>query len=155
MTGNDLVDLKAASKESNWKRKGFLIKLFNENEQALIHAALVPEEMVWLLWSMKEAAYKIYNKRSGIRAYAPLKLNCEITAEQSSSYLGVVRIAAAVYHTKSTIITGDYIHTIAAEQASALRSVKAKIYRISPELDYKPMAPACVSHHGQYLALIF
>jgi hypothetical protein len=33
MIGNDVVDLALAQKESNWKRKGFLNKLFTSVEQ--------------------------------------------------------------------------------------------------------------------------
>ena len=36
MIGNDIVDLALAQKESNWKRKGFLNKIFTEKEQLLI-----------------------------------------------------------------------------------------------------------------------
>ena len=33
MIGNDIVDLDLARKESNWKRKGFLDKIFSLQEQ--------------------------------------------------------------------------------------------------------------------------
>ena len=36
MIGNDLVDLKVASVESNWKRPRFLDKVFTIEEQQLI-----------------------------------------------------------------------------------------------------------------------
>ena len=154
MIGNDLVDLNAASRESNWKRKGFQNKLFNEKEQAIIISHINPEEMVWLLWSMKEAAYKIYNKVTGIREYAPLKLSCTLTESYNAEYYGKVQISGKVYFTKSTLIQGDYIHTLAAEQESTLNSIRETIYPISLMPDYKTMAAASVSHHGQYLALI-
>jgi hypothetical protein len=35
-----------------------------------------PNTMVWNLWSRKEAAYKIYNRATGIRGYFPLNLEC-------------------------------------------------------------------------------
>jgi len=57
MIGNDIVDLELALKESNWKRKGFLNKIFTNEEQLLISSAINPEIMVWNLWSRKEAAY--------------------------------------------------------------------------------------------------
>jgi phosphopantetheinyl transferase (holo-ACP synthase) len=155
MIGNDLVDLKTAAIESNWHRKGFLNKLFTVGEQDLISHAVVPQKMVWLLWSMKEAAYKIYNRRSGIRAYAPTKLHCEITRNTDNTYYGKVCIANLQYYTKSTVNAGDYIHTIAAEDKTAIAGIVEKIYPLSLQIDYKTMAPACVSHHGKYLALIF
>jgi phosphopantetheinyl transferase (holo-ACP synthase) len=155
MTGNDLVDLRAAATESNWHRNGFLNKIFTGTEQDLISNALLPHKMLWLLWSMKEAAYKIYNRRSGIRAYAPIKLQCEITRNTDTTYYGKVCIANLQYHTKSTVSADDYIHTIAAEDQTALACIVEKIYPLSPQIEYKTMAPACVSHHGRYLALIF
>ena len=37
MIGNDIVDLALAQKESNWKRKGFLDKIFTLQEQLFIN----------------------------------------------------------------------------------------------------------------------
>ena len=39
MIGNDVVDLKLAATESNWKRKGYLDKLFSVAEQEYIFNA--------------------------------------------------------------------------------------------------------------------
>jgi acyl carrier protein len=74
--GNDIVDLALARKESNWKRPGYLNKIFTTKEQLLISSAENPNTMVWNLWSRKEAAYKIYNRATGIRGYFPLNLEC-------------------------------------------------------------------------------
>jgi hypothetical protein len=43
-------------------------------EQLLISSAEI-RIMVWNLWSRKEAAYKIYNRATGIRGF-PLNLEC-------------------------------------------------------------------------------
>jgi hypothetical protein len=43
--GNDIVDL--AWKESNWKRPGYLNKIFTTKEQLLISSAENPNTMVW------------------------------------------------------------------------------------------------------------
>jgi hypothetical protein len=37
--------------------------------------------MVWNLWSRKEAAYKIYNRETGIRGYFPLQIACNYDDE--------------------------------------------------------------------------
>jgi hypothetical protein len=37
--GNDIVDLALARKESNWKRPGYLNKIFTTKEQLLISSA--------------------------------------------------------------------------------------------------------------------
>lgn len=155
MKGNDLVDLNQASKDSNWRRKGYLNKVFTPAEQQLIARAANPDEFVWLLWSMKEAAYKIHNRRTALREYAPVKLNCLIKNTGSGFYSGSVKIEGLVYLTISTIHSTNYIHTHAAETDQELNLIKESIYLDASNLDYKAMEPACVSHHGRYLALIF
>ena len=66
MVGNDIVDLKHAALESNWQRKGFLNKVFTSSEKQYIQDAENPFQMVWLIWSMKESAYKIIYKSINI-----------------------------------------------------------------------------------------
>lgn len=78
MIGNDLVDLKLAAKQSNWQRKGFLDKLFTPKEQGCILNSSNPFETVWLLWSMKESAYKAYLQTHNERFFAPKKLACNL-----------------------------------------------------------------------------
>ena len=109
MIGNDIVDLNVASIESNWQRKGFLSKIFTADEQELILNVKDSFKMVWLLWSMKESAYKVYEQQYGKRFFAPKKIQCELITESR----GTVLINEEVYSTKSTI-NNDYISTIAS-----------------------------------------
>ena len=155
MIGNDLVDLQQALRDSNWMRRGFLSKLFSKLEQLYIMLASEPFEMVWLLWSMKEAAYKIYNRDSGLREYAPARLNCKLISISPTAYLGQVRINGCTYHTKGQIFTGNYVHSVASTSSFNLDGIKVSLYPLALNIDYKAMKPACVSHHGRYLALIF
>jgi phosphopantetheinyl transferase (holo-ACP synthase) len=155
MIGNDVVDLQQALLDSNWMRRGFINKLFTASEQQYIELAKRSADMVWLLWSMKEAAYKIYNKHSGVRTFAPLKLSCAISGLSATTCHGQVRVEAECYFTATTISPGDYIHSIAAGSAAALPQVRVQVLPNLPKIDYKAMQPACVSHHGRYLALIF
>ena len=108
MTGNDIVDMKTAAVESNWKRKGFLEKLFTQQEQRYIKDAATPLQMVWRLWTMKESAYKIYTRQYGGRFFGPQKLNCTLVNETDGQ---------VVIHTKSyqttTNAAKDYIYTVA------------------------------------------
>ena len=118
MIGNDIVDLALARKESNWKRKGFLDKIFTSKEQYLILNSKNPEIMVWNLWSRKEAAYKIYNRQTGIRGYIPLQLECSFDNENS----GIVICNGYKYYTQTTI-TNEAIHTIAVEKEVYFKQV--------------------------------
>ncbi len=78
MIGNDIVDLGFAKEESNWKQSRFLDKIFTQKEQKYIRDSQKPESMVWLLWSMKESAYKLYVQINGKRFFAPKSLVCTL-----------------------------------------------------------------------------
>ena len=67
--------------------------------------------MVWNLWSRKEAAYKIYNRKTGIKGYFPWRLQCHYEDEIS----GTVSIDEFVFYTQ-TQITDFYIYSIAVSK---------------------------------------
>ncbi|RZJ75588.1 MAG: 4-phosphopantetheinyl transferase family protein [Flavobacterium sp.] len=157
MIGNDVVDLVAARSQSNWQRKGFLQKLFSAEEQRLIAAASeASETMVWILWSMKEAAYKIYNRETGVRGYIPHKLLCSDVAITNLGFIGKVNCEDRTYYTVSTI-QDNVIHTIAVKVQNDLErisEIKNKtIFKDNKGIPYiydsdgNPW-PASVSHHG-------
>lgn len=113
MIGNDVVDLKLASRQSDWRREGFLEKVFSVTEQHQILASKEPEKLVWLLWSMKEAAYKAHQRRF----HLPRKINwqefeCSLTAVSDKSASGRVKAGKAEYITASEI-TEACLHTAA------------------------------------------
>ncbi len=109
MIGNDIVDLKLASIQSNWKEKRILDKVFTKDEQELIFNAKTPFKMVWMLWSMKESTYKIYVQQTSKRFFNPKKLQCKLTSETE----GIVDVNENRYITK-TQINIDFIYTIAS-----------------------------------------
>lgn len=108
MIGNDIVDLKQAAIDSNWQRPRFLDKVFTENEQQLISNSENKHQIVWLLWSMKEAAYKVYVQQFEKRFFNPKRLECELVSLEKGS----VTIDNEIYFTTSEI-TKDYVYTIA------------------------------------------
>jgi len=151
MLGNDIVDLNLAKIQSNWRRKNYLDKIFTKDEQRLILSTENPDVMVWVLWSMKESAYKIYNRKTGIRNFAPKSLSCTI---HSNSY-GEVNIEGSTYFTKSDL-QKTFVHSIASPNYSMLEEIRISIYEAPYNLfDYKMTKPGCVSHHGRYLALVY
>jgi phosphopantetheinyl transferase (holo-ACP synthase) len=156
--GNDIVDLALARKESNWKRNGFLEKIFTVKEQLLISNAENPEIMVWNLWSRKEAVYKIYNRQTGIRAYIPLQLECFYENANSGS----VHCHGNTYYTQ-TEIAEDKITTVAVTRKFDFK----KIIALKPTVDvYKKngipylndvdnfVKPISISHHGRFVAWV-
>jgi phosphopantetheine--protein transferase-like protein len=124
--GNDVVDLKLAARESNWRRKGFLEKVFSEAEQGIITSSEDENTAVWLLWSMKEAAYKAHQRRF----HLPRRLNwmrqeCEILGQEQGKASGIVKIDGSVYRTISEI-TSEYIYTSA--ESVKISGVKNAIF---------------------------
>ncbi|MFN4763597.1 4'-phosphopantetheinyl transferase superfamily protein [Gillisia sp. Q332] len=113
MIGNDIIDLKISLGKNNWKRKGFLNKLFSEEEQDWILNSKAPELNIWLLWSMKESAYKAHQRRFELpRSYNPKAFRCEITEDKIASVSGKVSIDKNSYLTKASI-SKEYIYCIA------------------------------------------
>ena len=104
MIGNDIVDLRLATTQSDWQRRGWLQKIFTKSEQEVISKATNSAYMVWKLWSMKEAAYKAHQRRFLLSPkYNPWDYIC------TESY---VTIDMYVYQTY-TEYTDTYIHTTA------------------------------------------
>ncbi|MET4082282.1 phosphopantetheinyl transferase (holo-ACP synthase) [Pedobacter sp. UYP30] len=152
MLGNDIVDLKLAKIQSNWRRKGYLNKIFCDAEQAYILSSPKPDELVWKLWSLKEAAYKIYNRQTGIRTFEPRAILCDVA--ELTTEIGEVNINEETFFTK-TVVTSNYVHSIAALNLKDLQRSKIDIYRGSAKnFDYHGLSPQSVSHHGDYLALV-
>jgi len=155
LIGNDIVDLAIAAVESNWKRKGYLEKIFTMTERFLITSAKDAEQMVWLLWTMKESVYKAATDKSKIRTFAPCTLNCSNLILHPGSATGTIVYEEQLYYSQS-ILTPTYIHTIAAAKLAILNQAKLTIddYNES-DSSYRSTNPASVSHHGQYLAMIY
>lgn len=159
MIGNDIIDLALARKESNWKRSGFLDKIFTKREQLLILKAQDSEQMVWNLWSRKEAAYKIYNRQTGIRAYIPLKLECYDLKIINRILYGKVFCNIAIYYTR-TELTEEYIHTIAVTRIDDLDKIQSlennSIIQKTNGIpnwndnENEVLKPMSISHHGRF-----
>ena len=155
MIGNDIVDLALAKKENNCQRKGFLDKIFTPNEQLLIKNAVYPELMIWNLWTRKEAAYKIYNRETNIRAYMPLKLECVWESET----MGTVCCNGFNFYT-ITKISQECIYTIAVSQKEYFHQITtitletkiSKINGIPSIIEESTLVshPVSITHHGRF-----
>ncbi|MGN7821489.1 4'-phosphopantetheinyl transferase family protein [Chitinophaga sp. 22536] len=159
MIGNDVIDLQLAAVESNWRRRGYLDKLFSPAEQQLIAQAVDQHRMVWLLWSAKEAAYKIIHRDTRERAYAPLKYEVRLSGVDT----GFIQYADKVFPFR-TVVSGSCLHTVAVASGSWWPRV---VYRLQPaetlqkDDDGVPfisgaggVSPASVSHHGAYREMV-
>ncbi|CAM4346827.1 4'-phosphopantetheinyl transferase family protein [Gillisia limnaea] len=118
MIGNDIIDLKLTLGKNTWKRTGFLNKLFSQEEQDFILRSSDPELTVWLLWAMKESAYKAHQRRLELpRKFNPKAFRCEITGDKITSVTGKVSIEKNSYLTKASI-SQEYIYCFATLENS-------------------------------------
>lgn len=164
MIGNDIIDLQTAAAESNWRRPGYLGKIFTPQEQDWILQSADPAITVWYLWSAKEAVYKIVNRATRERKYAPLAYACTepgslIPGNNLTISSGTLLHASTTYYFQSHI-TPHYIHTIAVTHPShfshlAIITDPSILYQKDahkmPMMDDKPVS---VSHHGRYYAMV-
>ena len=183
MIGNDVIDLAKAAKESNWRRPGYLEKVFRNHEQKMILESGNPDSMVWLLFSMKEAAYKAHARETGIRAYMPFKLVCSDVKFGDNNISAIVNCEGIEYFTLS-VVKKYFVHTSAAINRNILGKLKVIIKNtsiasfddfISLELKQKrnlqiiksrtgvpdlfdvrrnTLTPVSISHHGRYYGII-
>lgn len=180
MIGNDLVDLRQAAIESNWRRKGYLVKVCTPEEQQLVMEASKPDEMLWLIWTMKEAACKIIQRKTGIRRYEPINFCCGSLNINKKNSSGIVSYFKDSFLVRSEL-SETFIHSVAV---SALKDFQhLHLQYLSPEPDYRTAfnrlsefyqlagTPSgipelthqitgqkhavSVSHHGDYLAVIY
>jgi len=152
--GNDIVDLALAQQESNWQRKGFLNKIFTPKEQEFILTSPNPENMLWNLWSRKEAAYKIYNRQTSRRVFNPIQFECEADT---------VVIGNTIYYTQ-TEITSEFVYTVAVTSKNFFDEVQhfsnreniQKINGIPIWLNKEndSLHPVSITHHGRFYRII-
>jgi phosphopantetheinyl transferase (holo-ACP synthase) len=153
MIGNDIVDLAQAKHDSNWRRPGYLNKLFTVKEQFLISSDIQPDSMLWLLWTMKESAYKIESRKTKCREFAPVKLLCNNLIIHNNRATGNVTYNSQLYFT-SSIIETNYIHTVAAITTKELALVRVQI-KATNDHKLRIDHPSSVSHHGGFLAFAY
>lgn len=173
MIGNDIVDLHLSRVESNWRRPGWTAKVCTPGEEAYLARSSDPDTALWLLWSMKESAYKLWNRQSRLSRCNPSSFSCEVIKEASGIASGTVRYGRQLWQTDS-FICADYIHTIAWEEnnqdapsvyigrTGSLGHMLPGHHCMARDQDGIPYLadkrtgrhiPASFSHHGRFEAL--
>ena len=150
MIGNDVIDLNAAKTESNWQRRGWLGKLFTSSEIDVILSGENAGILVWKAWSMKEAAYKCWNRNSNVRAFNPTQFEClefPLTDQK-----GVICFNDLRFESRTTV-NDDLVHTVAISEGCDF----AKILEVASEeltmkngIPFYDGRPASKSHHGRF-----
>src|SRR5210317_1290652 len=123
MVGNDIVDLNLADREA-WKRARLRHKVLTPSEQLLLFDAEEPGTFLWVLWSMKESAYKLHFREHLNRALNPIRFTCRFDCVHElgphGRFTGRVEAGDKVYQTNS-ILCKDYVHTTAIDAGENFR----------------------------------
>lgn len=155
MIGNDVVDLNLALKESNWKRKGFLDKIYTSFEQKLIQEAENQDEMVWLLWSLKESMYKAVQRISYVQGLFPIKIETTSLCENNST---IVFDGQRFYG--QSCIENNCIHSVVVKNLNDFNVIiNFDAFNYGKDknglpYDLESKMPLSVSHHGRFLKII-
>ncbi|MFZ1800325.1 MAG: 4'-phosphopantetheinyl transferase superfamily protein [Chitinophagaceae bacterium] len=119
-TGNDIVSLQKIDKERTAQYR-FYSKILSPAERDLFDHALLPipfENYVWLLWSVKESAYKYFKRQHNELLFSPLKfvvneINFQKGKDDSTNAIFTGRV---IFENHSLYFLSDYnevrIHTI-------------------------------------------
>lgn len=153
MIGNDVVDLDLARTESNWRRAGYLEKIFTASEQNRIYSSPDPDLVVWQFWSRKEAAYKLYVRETGREGYFPKRIVCDFGNFAS----GLVRIGSWRAHTFTTLYGNSQLHSIALRNPKHLfrvQNLHRSVIEKRGRLPFWNGNPASVSHHGRFEQIV-
>lgn len=146
MIGNDVVDLTTAAGESNWRRKGFLKKVFSAREREIIFGAGDHHQMVWLLWSMKEAAYKARQRAFSLPRLLDWQgLECQITQLDSKKAIGVVETECNRFFSISKL-SSEVIHTTATNHPQT--GFKNVVLQSSSEAIKKELLQLVAQHYS-------
>ena len=113
MVGNDIVDLVEARQTNNWRRSGYLEKIFTPEEREWIATVPNPDQWVWILWSAKESAYKLSVQEGCPRLYAPKKWKTHDWEVRSDAEIHLkVRFHKHRYDVR-TELREDHVHSLA------------------------------------------
>lgn len=160
MIGNDVIDLTLVNQESNWKRKGFLQKLFTASEQQRILKSANPSQMVWMLWSIKESVYKANLRMDYNRGFYPTKIKVKSIIFRNQKYHSVIVLNNHTFFAK-TKTTNLSIHTIAAHSEVGVTNIvlldNATLYTKNTNgipFELHSQKEVSVSHHGKYKQII-
>ncbi len=138
--GNDIVSLQKIDKERTAQYR-FYSKILGSAERELFDHALMPisfEHYVWLLWSVKEAAYKYFKRLEPAILFSPLKfIVIEINFRQEKASSANTFFTGRVTFQKHTLyFLSDYnearIHTIVHDENN-FDNVRSGIAEIQSE----------------------
>lgn len=78
MLGNDIIDLEEVLHSGQAKRVGFQERICTLAELSPLQRFFSRELSIWILWALKESAYKCYIQAGGLPVFAPKKFTVAV-----------------------------------------------------------------------------
>lgn len=174
MIGNDIVDLKKAKTDSNIFRPRYMEKVLSQNEQNLVFSSPNPEQRFWRLWTMKESAYKAFQRELNFKSiFNPFAFYCElIDLENGLVHFEGNSVKTTTFNSENYIYSSVSYSTftrslIANSMEELLQNLRMEFGESSqPELlklknglpfikIVSKIIPVSTTHHGLYFAIQF
>ncbi|MBX2874913.1 MAG: 4'-phosphopantetheinyl transferase superfamily protein [Saprospiraceae bacterium] len=108
MLGNDIIDLREVLATGQAKRPGFKERICLDMELKPLNTQFSEEYCIWLLWAIKESAYKYYIQAGGQPLFAPKKFQFQPKAIATKLISGLTHTPAGSVHSV-VYLSGDYL----------------------------------------------
>ena len=123
LIGNDIISLKSPENQNSHNNERYLRKVFSEREIQYMHSEVIPN-LSYMLWTCKEAAYKISLKQGIMNGFSPRLFQVELVQEHACGLKLITRYLNKQYYT-NTYICPDFVQSIASDRKDALDRVRS------------------------------
>ncbi len=130
MLGNDIIDIRAVLRSGQAMRPGFRQRICWDTEIKPLQTQFSEEYCTWILWAIKESAYKYYIQAGGPAMFAPKKFRFSVTkmgldliSGETQTPLGTVASEVCLFN--------DYV----IAESSLIASSFSDIHRLTYLLD--------------------
>jgi phosphopantetheinyl transferase len=149
-------------------------KVLSQNEQNLVLSSPHPEQTFWRLWTMKESAYKAFQRKFNFKSvFNPFAFHCElIDLENGLVHFEGDRVKTTTFNSDNYIYssvscsasTRSFIANSKEELLQNLRmefgeSSQPELLKLKNNLPFIKIAfkiiPVSITHHGIYFAIQF
>jgi hypothetical protein len=117
-TGNDIVALGATDRERTCRYR-FYSRILSPAELSLYDRVMATSlsfhHFVWLLWSIKESAYKYFSRSEQDLVFAPLKIGVALVTPCEGFFEGLIPWGSRLLYSRS-FVTGETIMTIVSKE---------------------------------------
>lgn len=136
--GNDVVDLGRPEARNKAEDERFIRRVLNAAELAWLRSAPDPDQVLWMIWAAKEAAFKIVQKQDGGAVFA----HRSYEVLPSSETRGTVEVRGGSNRGASIHVewnaTDLRMHCLALSGSADLKSIRADVSEIDHPAAARP-----------------